>query len=397
MALGALALAGCGGDDTTATGTTTTTTTTTTGAGGAGGSGGATSSGGGGGTAGGGGQAVDPGVPYVYVGRGDDSIATFLLDRQTGTLTPQSQIDAGSGPSFLAADPSHRHLYAVNEGSGDVAAFAIDANGALAGLGQVSSAGSGPAYVSVDATGAWVLVANYGGGTVAVLPVQGDGSLGDAVDVESPGVNPHLIRTNAKNDLAFVPCKGSDRVAQYQFDDKTGKLAESTPASVDTAPGAGPRHLEFHPTLPMVYVINEMGDSVVVYDLDQASGTLSPIQTVPTLPDGVDGTDNYCADLHITPDGKFLYGSNRGNDSLVVYSVTVEGTLIAIGYPSTGGSWPRNFGLDPNSDIVLVANQMSDNVVTFRRDQATGALTQLVTNDVGPGPAWVGVVTQPTP
>jgi len=245
----------------------------------------------------------------VYLGADDDNISVFLLDRATGALEPRGKVNAGTNPSFLATDPAHRFLYAVNEGSAQVAAFSIDAaTGLLTFLDRKSSQGAGPAYVSVDRSGAWALVANYGGGTVAVLPILPDGSLGDAVDVQSPGVNPHLIRTDPTNHFAFVPCKGSDHVAQFLFDAQTGKLTPNNPASVATAAGAGPRHLEFHPSLPVVYVINENGDTVDTYALDAMHGTLSPKATVSTLAAGANGPGNFCADLHLRPDAKFLYG-----------------------------------------------------------------------------------------
>jgi 6-phosphogluconolactonase len=248
----------------------------------------------------------------------------------------------------------------------------------------------------MDRTGHWALVANYGGGTVAVLPVRADGSLGAAVDVESPGTNSHLIRTDPSNQFAFVPNLGSDMVSQFRFDVKTGKLEPNSPPKVDTAPGAGPRHIEFHPTAPYVYLINEAGDSVVVHALDKASGTLSPIQTVTTLPPGFDPAQNYCADLHASADGRFLYGTNRGHDSIVAYSIDARtGKLSLIGHTSTDGHWPRNFGLDPAGGILLVANQKSGTVVTFRIDPSTGMLTELVKTAVGDGPAWVGVIEQP--
>jgi 6-phosphogluconolactonase len=345
----------------------------------------------------GGGGTAAAGVPFVYVGGEDNRIRVFLLDRETGALEPRSTVEAGSNPSFLATDAGHRFLYAVNENSGQVASFAIDAaTGELTFLNRVSSQGDGPAYVSVDRTGRWVLVANYGGGTAAVLPVLPNGSLGEAVDVESPGVNPHLIRTDASNRFAFVPNKGSDTVSQFLFDEATGRLEPSSPPRVDTAAGAGPRHLDFHPTAPYAFVINELGDTVVTYAFDAASGTLSPRQTVPTLPDSFDASQNFCADLHVSVDGRFLYGSNRGHDSLVIYSIdAATGTLTLVGHQSTGGQWPRNFGLDPAGGLLLAANQRSGTVVTFRIDAATGKLTQLITTQVGANPAWVGVIEQP--
>jgi len=393
----ALLLLACGDDETSGSpsssaaastaGTGASTSATSTGTGGSG----ATGSGGGGG------QPVET-VPWVYVGASDDSISVYLLDRVTGALTPQGKVDAGTNPSFLAADPEHRFLFAVNEGSDEVAGFSIDpATGLLTALNKKSSEGGGPAYVSVDKTGGWALVANYGGGTVAVLPIGGDGTLGDAVDVESPGQNAHLIRTDPSNAFAFVPCLGSDHVAQFHFDPATGHLDANTPPSVATAPGAGPRHLEFNPSQPVVYVINEDGDTVVTYTLD-AAGTLTAIDTQPTLPTGADGASNFCADLHISPDGKFLYGSNRGHDSLAIYAVDgATGKLTVAGHQPTGGEWPRNFGIDPAGDILLVANQNSSTIVTFRVEHTAGGLTSLMTIPTDGQPAWVGVITQPKP
>jgi 6-phosphogluconolactonase len=335
--------------------------------------------------------------PFVYVGGAPATIQTFLLDRNTGALEPRGKIDGGRNPSFLVADARHRFVYAVNEDSDQVAAFSIDPQtGLLTFVNRVGSEGLGPAYVSLDSTGQWALVANYGGGTVAVLPVRSDGSLGAAVDVKAPGIHSHLIRTDPSNRFAFVPNLGSDIVSQFRFDAKTGKLEPNSPPKVDTAPGAGPRHIEFHPKAPYVYLINETGDSVVVYTLDQASGTLSPRQTVTTLPVGFDPGENYCADVHASADGRFLYGSNRGHDSIVVYSIDARnGQLALIGHTSTDGHWPRNFGLDPAGGILLVANQRSGTVVTFRIDPSTGTLTELVKTEVGDGPAWVGVIEQP--
>lgn len=376
-AVSSAAGSGGGGSGTSAT-TTTTTTSASSSSSGAGGKPGGT-------------------TPYVYVGADDDTISVFALDRATGVLDPRGKVAAGANPSFLATDPAHRFLYAVNEGSAQVAAFSIDpATGLLTFLDRKSSQGDGPAYVSVDHAGAWALVANYGGGTVAVLPILPDGSLGDAVDVQSPGVNPHSIRADPTNHFAFVPCKGSDHVAQFLFDAQTGKLTPNSPASVATAAGAGPRHLEFHPGLPVVYVIDENGHALDTYALDAAHGTLSPKAMVSTLAAGVDGSGTFSADLHLRPDARFLYGSNRGDDTLAIFAVDpVSGAATPAGHVATGGSWPRNFGIDPEGEILLVANQHAGTVVSFRVDAATGLPGQLGMMPTTGKPAWVGVITQP--
>jgi 6-phosphogluconolactonase len=360
-----------------------------------GGGSGATGAGAAGGGTGGTGGLEPPTTPYVYVGDGDGSIRSYLLDRATGSLAPLGTVDVGQNPSFLAASPDRRFLYAVDEGASEVVAFSIDATtGSLSEIGaRQSSEGNGPAYVSVDATGAWVLVANYGGGTVAVLPVLKDGSLGAAVTVESPGTNPHLIRTDASNQHVYVPCLGSDHVAEYAFDATTGAL---TDLGVATLPaGTGPRHLELHPTLPVVWVIGEFGDTVTTFEVDP-SGRLQNPSSVSTLPDGADGASNFCADLHVDREGRFLYGSNRGHDSVALFTLDpTTGAPTPAGHTPTGGAWPRNFGLDPDGGVLLVANQQSDTIVSFAIDPTSGALTELVTTAVGASPAWVGVIPQP--
>jgi 6-phosphogluconolactonase len=350
------------------------------------------------GTGGAGGGAAET-VPFVYVGTSADKIFTMMLDRETGELAPLGEIDAGAGPSFLAADPAHDFLYAINAGSSEVASFTIDgATGALTFLNRVSAEGSGPAHVSVDRSGAWVFVANYGSGHVASLAVEPDGSLGAAATVDLAGQNAHLILAGPDNAHVYVPCLGSNYVRVYPFDAGTGVLAAPAPGTELALPaGSGPRHLDFHPTLDVVYVVNELGDSVVVAQRS-AQGTLAAIQTVDTLPAGFDGDQNACADIHVTPDGRYVYASNRGHNSLAIYSVDpATGTLTPLGHQSTGGDWPRNFSVDPAGEIVLVANQQSDNIVTFRIDPATGMLTQLVTTPTEGGPAFVGVITQPLP
>jgi 6-phosphogluconolactonase len=339
---------------------------------------------------------VAPTLPIVYVGNGDGEIQIFDLDRDTGSLSSSGSVDAGANPSFLAASPDKTHLYAVDEGNSEVLAFEINQNnGNLTEIGtRQSSAGNGPAYVSVDATGAWVFVANYGGGTVAVLPVAGDGSLGAAVDVETPGQNPHLIRSDAANTHVYVPCLGSDIVAQFDFDVATGQL-EPMGSDATLPAGTGPRHLEFHPSLPVVYVIGEQGDSLTTFDV-AASGELSNPVTVSTLPNGADPDANSCADLHIHPNGLYLYGSNRGHDSIAHFEVDEDtGAVDTDGHTPTDGEWPRNFGIDPAGSIMLVANQHSDEVVVFFLDPNTGALGEISTTTTGASPSWVGVVALP--
>ncbi len=393
VALLLVALAAACGDDAassgaTATGATVgstgasaTSSTTTTTTGGAGGEGQ--------------GGAAPATIPYVYVGTNADKIFTMLLDRETGALSPIAEIDGGASPNFLAVDPAHERLFAGNAGSSEVSAFDLDpSDGTLTFVNSVSSEGSGPAYVAVDHSGGWVLVANYGGGTIASLAIEGDGSLGASGAVVSAGQNPHLIRQHPDG-MVYVPCLGSEYVRPYLLDEVTGELT-APPGAQDLGlpPGSGPRHLDFHPTLPVVYVVNELDDSVVTATR-APDGTLTPVQTLSTLPGGFDPDQNTCADIHVTPDGRYLYASNRGHDSLAIFAVDAQaGTLTALGHQPTGGSTPRNFAIDPEGEILLVANQQSAEIVTFRIDGASGLLTELVTTPVEGNPAFVGVFTQ---
>lgn len=333
---------------------------------------------------------------FVYVGSGDDRIRVYTMDPATGTLVWQSEIDGGPSPSFLAFSPDGNHLYAANEGSDQVSAFTIDrTTGALGFQNRVSSNGGGPAHVAVDATGQWVFAANYGGGTVTMIEVAGDGSLGSARATLGTGPNAHQLVVDPSNRFVFVPNLGADDVSQLVFDAGAGTLVENAVPRVDVASGAGPRHLVFHPTAPFAYLIDETDDTMVSLAFDGSTGRLSPIQTLSTLPVGVSGADSYCAEVAFGASGRFLYGSNRGHDTIVIFEVDpVTGSMTWTGEQDTGGDWPRHFSIDPTGQILLVGNQHSDTIVSFRIDEGTGQLTQLATLSV-PGPAFVGVTDLP--
>jgi len=343
------------------------------------------------------GGAASLGVPYVYVGGYSDSIYVFQLNRADGSLTPVgAPVAAGTSPSFLAVDPLHRTLFAVNEvsgGNGAVASFSIDAHtGALAFLSRVSSQGDGPAYVSTDRTGAFALVANYDGGTVAVLPVGAGGVLGAAVDVQDQGgttANPHEMRTDAANRFAIVPNKGLSTVSQYAFDAATGKLSGAH--TLATAPGGGPRHFDWHPTRPYAYLIDEIDSTMSALAYDAATGTLTKLQTLSTLPAGYTGTSTG-AEVQVAPSGNFVYGSNRGHDSIVVFHVEGDGTLTLVADTPTLGQTPRHFQIEASGELLLVANQGSGNVVSFRVDTAAGTLTPTGQSVLVPMPSYVGTV-----
>jgi 6-phosphogluconolactonase len=389
----------------------------------AGASGASASSGGGGGRAqagasgagqgGAGGVAgSDPGPPsgrpFVYVGSYENAIHVFGLNLESGVLTRVGQpVSASPSPSFLAFAPNGRVLAAVNEaddvagfGAGAVSSFRIDAaTGELSFVNRVSSTGAGPAHVAVDQTGKFALVANYNGGNIAVLPLAADGTLSNAVDGadHGDGAQTHEVVLDPSNRFLFVPNKGRSDVSQYLFDADSGEIAPNQPPALALAQGAGSRHIAFHPSGAFAYVINELDDTVSALAFDAQRGTLSVLQTLSTLPDGVSGASNSGAEIQVSASGRFVYGSNRGHDSIVIFAVDSEtGRLSPLGHQPTGGSTPRSFQLEPSGRLLLVANQGSDEVVTFRVDAETGLLTELASTAV-PSPAFVGVIYLPQP
>lgn len=335
-----------------------------------------------------------PGVPYVYVSGNTTSISRFSLDPMTGVLTPAGTTPISGNPSFLAVDPAQKRLFAAKESGNLVAAFTIDqATGALTGLGaDVSSGGNGPAHLSVDKSGAWVLVANYGDGAVRVIPITATG-LGMPSDTRNAGANAHQILTDATNAFAFVPCKGASYTAQYTFNVQTGVLAANPVATVGTPSGAGPRHLAFHPNGLYAYVIMELSSRMHAYTVDTAAGRLTDVQDLSTLPAPMGG--NTGAEVVVHPSGRFLYGSNRGHDSIVIYALSTTGRMTLVGHQPTGGQTPRSFTVDPTGKWLLVANQGSNEVRIFAIDPTAGTLTPAASPVAATNPAFVGLVTLP--
>jgi len=333
----------------------------------------------------------------VYVGtytqKESEGIYIYRMNPESTSLEPIGKAVNISNPSFLTIDPQQRYLYAVNEvqsfmgeKSGGVSAFSIDSkSGELTFLNKKSSKGTDPCYISMDRTGRYVLVANYSSGSLCVLPVMDDGSLGDATDFvqhEGRSVNPklqegphaHSIVVDPSNRYVYAADLGLDKIMIYKFDSEQGKLTPNDQPWVRTKPGAGPRHFTFHPSGKFAYVINELDSTIVAFAYDRDNGTLEEIQRVSTLPEGFKGI-NYPADIHVAPSGKFLYGSNRGHDSIVIYRVNEEtGKLRYVGHESTRGSFPRNFAIDQSGDLLLVANRRTHNIVAFKVDTQTGLL-----------------------
>jgi len=323
-----------------------------------------------------------------------EGIYLVRMNRKSGKLRRVGALDAGEKPSFLAIHPNGRVLYAVNEvekyngkASGAVSSFAIARDtGALTRRNEQPSEGAAPCFVSVDRTGRVVLVANYTGGSIALLAIKADGSLAPAASiVHHTGTGPnaerqdaphaHSIIVDPSNRFVLSADLGADRVFVYRLDLDGKSLHHVEGGDGVMRAGAGPRHLAFHTTLPLVFVTNELDSTVATLRFDAESGKLSPLDARSTLPAGWTGT-NYPADIHVAPSGRTLYVSNRGHNSIAVFSVApATGALALEQVVSTGGAWPRNFSLDPTGRWLLVANQQSDSVVVFARDQETGRLT----------------------
>lgn len=332
----------------------------------------------------------------TFTGAKSQGIYVSRLDVHSGQVSaPELAVETKS-PSFLAIHPNQKFLYAVGEAgvfdgkkTGAVNAFAIHPqSGKLTLLNRESAGGPGTCFVGVDQAGKHVLVANYAGGSVAVLPIKTDGSLGAAtafVQHSGSSVNPqrqkephaHSIFLDAANRFALAADLGLDKVLIYRFDKVTGTLTPNDPPCAKLAPGAGPRHLDFHPNGRFVYVINELLCTVTAFRYDAERGALTELQTISTLPVGQAVQTNFStAEVRVHPSGKFLYGSNRGHDSIAIFAIAPDtGLLTAVGHQSTQGQTPRNFNFDPTGAFLLAANQGSDSVVVFRLDSATGGLT----------------------
>ena len=344
-------------------------------------------------------KTPSPTTGLVFVGSytqpGQQGISIFRFDPARAALNPLGKAGDLPNPSFLVIDPSQRYLLAVSESgdfqgqaSGAVSSYRIEAaTGALALINSQPSGGTGPCYLSVSPNGKWVFVANYGGGSVAVLPLGEDGRLGQPVSVvqhhgsgadparqEGPHAHAIQMAPGAQN-LVLAADLGLDQVLIYDFDPVRGSLTPHTPPALGLPPGSGPRHFSFHPSLPFLYLVSELTSRVTVFKFDASAGTFQEIQSLPLLPDGYSGR-NTSADIHISPDGKTLYASNRGDDSLASFHIDPSsGQLAALAHTPSGGKTPRNFAIDPSGSYLLAANQDSGSLATFRIDPSNGKLT----------------------
>jgi 6-phosphogluconolactonase len=347
----------------------------------------------------------------LYVGtytddKRTDGIYLVRMNVTTGALHLETAVNAGPNPSFIAIHPNGRTLYAVNEvekrgekASGGVSAFSIASDtAALTRISDQASEGGAPCYASVDRRGRALLVANYSGGNVALLPIQPGGALSPAANVaqhrgngpnaeRQEAAHAHCIVSDPSNRYVLAADLGIDKVVVYRLDaERALEHVETGDAQLE--PGSGPRHIAFHPTLPLVYVATELNSAVTRLRFDGEHGVLMPIDARTTLPSGWKGT-SYAADIHVAPSGRTLYVSNRGHNSVAVFSIDTAGALTLEQTMPTGGDWPRNFSIDPTGRWLLVANQRSSDIVVFARDRDSGRLTATRQRIAIPSPACV--------
>jgi 6-phosphogluconolactonase len=349
----------------------------------------------------------------TYTNKTDSKgIYSFHFDASTGRLTSMALAAPTPDPSFLTAARNERYLYAVNElsefkgkKSGAVTSYSLDPrSGKLTQLNEVPSGGADPCYISLDQSGKYLLVANYTGGSISTFPVEHDGRIGPAsAFVQHTGTGPnkerqegphaHYIAASADNRFVFAVDLGLDEVVVYRFDPATGSLTPNDPAFAKLAPGAGPRHLAFHPNGKFAYVLSEVNSTVTAFAYDSKNASFSTLQTLSTIPKDFTA-HNDTAEIVVHPSGKFLYASNRGRDSIAEFTIDpAKGTLQLVGDFPTEGKTPRNFAVDPTGKFLLAANQESNNIVAFRIDQSSGALT--ATGQVERVPAPVDIVFVP--
>lgn len=345
----------------------------------------------------------------TYTGPKSKGIYVARLDRAKGELSAPELAAETRSPSFLAIHPNGQFLYAVGEvnnfggkKAGSLSAFSIDhKTGKLTALNQQTSGGDGPCHLVVDKTGKYALAANYGGGSITAVAIKEDGSLGDVtafIQHTGSSVNPqrqkephgHSINVDPGNRFAVAADLGLDKLLVYRLDARTGNLEANDPPSASVKPGAGPRHFAFHPNGKSAYVINEMNCTVTAFEWDGKKGVLKEMQTISTLPPGDEVKRGFStAEVQVHPSGKFVYGSNRGHDSIVAYAIEDGGRLKYVENEPTSGKTPRNFGIDPSGKYLLAANQNSDSVVVFSIDGKTGALTPTGKQIEAPTPVCV--------
>ncbi len=352
----------------------------------------------------------------MYVGtfgvRGSEGIYVLEFDRVKGRFKKIQTVKTPESPSFLAIHPSGKYLYSANRGaieemqnSGSLSSFKIDPKtGMLTLLNQRPSYGNGPAHISFDKTGKWLFVSNYAEGNFVIIPVFDDGLLGSSSDSRKhigKSINPerqqksfvHSALPSPDNKFVLVADLGADEVHSYKFDSSSGRIISDGSSVLKVKPGSGPRHFTFHPNGKFVYLAEELISSVAVLGYDAPSGKLKVLKdSIPALPEEFEGK-NTAADIHTDPKGSYLYMSNRGLDAISIFSINKTGMINLVGQQDTKGKTPRNFLVDLKGDFVFVANQDTDNIVIFRRDQKTGKLKPTGQEVKIPSPVCLKMIT----
>ena len=333
---------------------------------------------------------------HVYVSNsGNNFFSHFLMDEDSGALEPQPNIELEGAPGAVVMHPSGRVMFVALRAARLLVNYVVDQEkGTLVRLSETALA-EGPPYLSLDNTCSFLLSSYYGLGYVGVHDMSGACVLADQpLQMLPTAIHAHSIQTDRSNRFAFVPhTNPANAIFQFRFDEQTGRLTPNDPPEVQPATPEGPRHFAFHPTRDLLYSINENGSTISAYHFNPESGTLSPFQVISTLPEGFDRTGNTTAEIKIAPNGQFLYGSNRGHDSLALFAIGDDGRLTTKGHYPTETT-PRFFELDPSGRFAYAVGQGSGRLASYRIDAATGALTPLEQHEVGEIPLWITFVKQ---
>jgi len=330
------------------------------------------------------------GSAYAYVSLDSaQCIAVYRIDPVGGELQLVKEVDAGGMPGSLAVDPTNSFLYAAIRSTTSIASFRINVtNGDLTHIGTIQAAGN-PVYLRTDKTGKYLLSAYFADSKAAIYPISDNGAASqNAVSIFATEKNAHSIQTDPTNQYLFIPCRTGETIHQFRFDQGDGTLKPSAPDRVTTPTNTGPRHFAFHPKLPIVYFANEFGNSVSVFRLETSHGTLTQEQTLSSLPSDFAGR-SAAADVHLTPDGRFLYASNRGHESIAAFSVDpITGQLTSLGIFATEKT-PRSFVIDQTGRFLYAAGQGSGRIAAYHINNENGKLDLLRTYDVGKNPVWI--------
>jgi 6-phosphogluconolactonase len=311
------------------------------------------------------------------------------MNPKTGSLTKMDIKSVSGSPACLALDPTKNYMYVAQRSSKTISTYSVDHQSGLLKFMNTISAVDNPVYIATDKSGRYLISAYYSASKAAIYPINTKGQLeGTVIQIINTGKNPHAILTDLSNRYLFIPNTGADKILQFQFNAENGKINPNNPAEVITTTGSGPRHFDFHKTKSIVYFVNEKNSSVTAYNLNDSTGVLSHFQTISTLPVSFTG-QNKCADIHLTPDDRFLYASNRGHESIAAFKIDTEsGKLTSIGQYATEKT-PREFDIDPTGHFLYAAGQNTDKLASYRINQITGELEAIEVIYVGDNPSWV--------